>query len=51
MLIIAHRLSTLAIADKIYVLNQGKIVEEGSWQELEQHQGLFSDLVKLQSMN
>ena len=33
-ILIAHRLSTLSCADEIYVLDQGKIVEFGSYEDL-----------------
>ena len=33
-LVIAHRMSTIQKADYVYVLNDGKIVEEGSYKEL-----------------
>ena len=46
-LVIAHRLSTVRHADHIVVLDQGKIVEQGSWPELTAKQGLFSELVKM----
>ena len=36
---IAHRLSTIAKADKVVVLEQGKIVEQGSYQELLERKG------------
>ena len=48
-LIIAHRLATIRKVDRIYVLSEGKIVEEGSHQELVQEEsGFYSNLVKLQ---
>jgi ABC-type multidrug transport system fused ATPase/permease subunit len=40
-LTIAHRLSTVTESDRIIVLEQGKIVEEGSHQELLEKQGLY----------
>lgn len=43
-LIIAHRLSTITNADKIIVLNQGTIAEEGTHQELLSHDGLYTTL-------
>jgi ATP-binding cassette subfamily B protein len=43
--IIAHRLSTVADADTILVLDQGCIVERGSFRELVARQGLFAHLV------
>jgi len=47
---IAHRLSTLSDADNIIVMNAGRIVEQGTHQELLQHQGLYNKLVKMQSL-
>jgi ATP-binding cassette, subfamily B, beta-glucan exporter len=44
--IIAHRLSTVANADQILVLDQGHIVERGRFKELVAMGGLFSRLVK-----
>ena len=41
-IIIAHRLSTITKADYIYVLGDGKIVEEGRYQELIKMNGLFA---------
>jgi ATP-binding cassette, subfamily B, bacterial len=39
--LIAHRLSTIMHADRIYVLEQGKIVETGSHLELLEEKGLY----------
>lgn len=47
--VIAHRLSTIENADRIYVLDKGKVVEEGSCQELLQKKGLFAELAKRQT--
>ncbi len=47
-LVIAHRLSTLEQADRIYVLQAGKIVESGSFSELMEIDGVFGELVKRQ---
>jgi len=48
-LIIAHRFSTVRKADKIIVLEQGKIVESGNHNELIKKKGLYSYLWELQS--
>ena len=34
MLIVAHRLATVQMADRIHVLDQGRIVQSGSWDDL-----------------
>jgi len=45
---IAHRLSTVKNADKIYVLENGKIVEEGSHNQLENQDGHYNQFIKNQ---
>ena len=47
-IIIAHRLSTIEKADKIIVMDQGKIVEEGKHLELLANNGYYSTLYKAQ---
>ena len=47
-LVIAHRLSTIIDADKIIVLEAGKIIEEGDYQELMQLDGVFASMAKRQ---
>ncbi len=47
-IIIAQRISTTKAADKILVLKDGKIIEEGSHQELVEMKGYYADLVNLQ---
>ncbi|MCB0507692.1 MAG: ABC transporter transmembrane domain-containing protein [Chitinophagales bacterium] len=48
-IVIAHRLSTIRNADKIIVLNQGNIAEQGNHQTLSaQQDGLYTHLLKLQ---
>ena len=46
--VIAHRLSTLEQADRIYVLQNGKVAQSGSFKELMEVEGVFRDLVKRQ---
>ncbi|MDE6743480.1 MAG: ABC transporter ATP-binding protein/permease [Lachnospiraceae bacterium] len=48
MLIVAHRLSTIQYADNIILLSHGKIVEQGSHQELLHRKGRYYDLYTLQ---
>jgi len=50
-LLIAHRLSTVEKADKILVIEKGKIVEEGNHQDLIAKGGAYSALVKRQLNN
>jgi ABC-type multidrug transport system fused ATPase/permease subunit len=46
--VIAHRLSTVRRADRIVVLDQGKITEEGTHEELVASQGLYKQLHDIQ---
>ena len=48
-IVIAHRLSTLRQADRIYVLSAGRVVQQGSFAELAATEGPFQDLVRRQS--
>jgi subfamily B ATP-binding cassette protein MsbA len=48
-LIIAHRLSTIQSADKIVVLESGRIVEQGTHQQLMLHNGLYRKLIDMQT--
>lgn len=47
-LVIAHRLSTIENADKIIVMDEGKIVEIGNHEELLAHNGHYAKLYKMQ---
>ncbi|RJS91901.1 ABC transporter ATP-binding protein, partial [Candidatus Bathyarchaeota archaeon] len=47
-IIIAHRLSTVRDADRILVIDDGRIVEEGSHKELIKKGGLYSHLYEMQ---
>jgi subfamily B ATP-binding cassette protein MsbA len=47
-LIIAHRLSTILESDQIVVMDQGRIVDQGTHTELLEHEGIYADLFNLQ---
>jgi ABC-type multidrug transport system fused ATPase/permease subunit len=49
--IIAHRLSTVKNADRVYVLDEGRVIEEGSYHELRAREdGEFREMVEMQSL-
>ncbi len=50
-LMIAHRLSTVRNADRIYVIEAGRVVEEGSHDALVARGGLYSRLARQQSLD
>jgi NHLM bacteriocin system ABC transporter ATP-binding protein len=47
---IAHRLSTIRNADRIYVLENGRIAQEGSFAQLAHQKGLFAQLIARQTL-
>ncbi|MCS3708346.1 ABC-type multidrug transport system fused ATPase/permease subunit [Salinibacter ruber] len=49
--IIAHRLSTVKNADRVYVLDEGRVIEEGSYHKLRvREDGEFREMVEMQSL-
>jgi ATP-binding cassette subfamily B protein len=48
-LLISHRFSTVRMADRIVVLQHGRIVEQGSHDQLLSQNGLYSELFRLQA--
>ena len=51
MLVVAHRLSTIRNCDRIIVLEGGKIIEDGTYDELVSANGFFSSLVERQRLD
>ena len=49
MILIAHRLSTIRNADRIYVLEQGRLKEQGKHEELLEHPGIYAGLWQVQT--
>lgn len=49
-IVIAHRLSTIKDCDRIIVLDGGKIIEDGNYEELIEQNGFFAQLVKRQQV-
>ncbi len=50
-IVIAHRLSTIKQCDRIIVLNKGKIIEDGTYDELIEQNGFFAELVERQRLD
>lgn len=50
-LVIAHRLSTIQNADKIVVLDSGRVVEQGTHSQLVEMNGIYNYLIKIQNFN
>ena len=50
-IVVAHRLSTIKRCDRILVLDEGRIAEEGSYDELIARDGLFAGLVRRQRLD
>ncbi|MDA0712878.1 MAG: ATP-binding cassette domain-containing protein [bacterium] len=48
--VVAHRLSTIRKADRIYVLDKGHLVQSGKYDELASVEGIFFDMVKRQQL-
>jgi ABC-type multidrug transport system fused ATPase/permease subunit len=48
---IAHRLSTIRQCDRIIVLDKGRIIEDGSYDELIAKDGFFAELVERQRVD
>jgi len=49
LILISHRFSTVRRADKICVMDKGKIIEEGSHEELIKKKGIYAELFELQA--
>lgn len=47
-IVAAHRLSTIKQCDRVFLINDGRIAEDGSYEELLNKNGLFTELVKRQ---
>ena len=50
-IIIAHRLSTIKNVDEIIVLDKGKIIEQGTHQQLLQNNAAYKKLVEVQNVH
>ena len=50
-IVIAHRLSTIKNCNRIIVMDKGKIIEDGTYDELMEHNGYFAELVERQKLD
>ena len=50
-IVIAHRLSTIRQCDRIIVLDQGRIIEDGTYSQLMERNGFFAELVSRQQLD
>jgi ATP-binding cassette subfamily B protein len=50
-ILISHRLSTIKMADRIFVVDQGQIVEQGTHDSLMRQQGLYASLFLTQAQH
>ena len=49
--VVAHRLSTIRLCDRIIVMDEGRICEDGTYEELMRNNGLFAELVARQQID
>ena len=50
-IVIAHRLSTIRHCDRIIVLDGGRIIEDGDYEQLIKNNGFFAELVRRQRLD
>jgi ATP-binding cassette subfamily B protein len=50
-ILVTHRFSSLRLVDRIYVLDEGRLVEQGTHESLVQHDGVYADLYRTQLRN
>ena len=48
---ISHRLSSATLADRVYMMEDGKIIEEGTHAELMEKGGKYAEMFRLQAKN